>query len=74
MAATMALKNGVHVERPAVTGLRTTGLRGIGASGLPLLPKEHCETPGCKRKPVVRALDRDTRLAFCLVCWPTGNA
>lgn len=59
--------------RALTTGLRSTGLRGIGASGLPLVPLVHCETRGCKRKPVVRALDRETRFAFCTVCWPIGE-
>ena len=70
----LGIRNGIHVQRPDITGYRTTGLRGIGASGMPLIPLEYCQTPKCKGKPVVRATDRDTRLAFCLVCWPMGNA
>jgi hypothetical protein len=66
-------RNGIHVQRPDITGYRTTGLRGIGASGMPLQPKEYCETPKCKGTPVVRATDRDTRLAFCLACWPIAQ-
>ena len=67
-------RTGALVPSPPISGFRTTGLRGIGASGLPLIPLEKCETPRCKRKPLVRAVDRDTRLAYCPVCWPTGNA
>lgn len=69
----VGIRNGRHVQRPLVTEFRTTGLRGIGASGLPLRPLEHCETPGCQNKPVVRAVDRETRLAFCIACWPLAQ-
>jgi len=70
----LGVRNGIHVQRPDVTGFRTTGLRGIGASGMPLIPLEYCQTPKCTGKPVIRATDRNTRLAYCLECWPVGNA
>ena len=74
MAYVAGTKNGVHTQLRLVDPMRTTGLRGIFASGMPLKPITHCETRKCKNAPIIRATDAAVRLAYCTKCWPVGNA